>query len=548
MGYQQCAGAGGQGLAWRPTTTQQSPVADWQELRDLPPLLEPPGMREASSVRRVECSDLGARLTHASNAMHNAKRNGVAVPRRADPDLARAFAGAWAGLWVSTGPCQHFYRKEFDLAHERDARLAENHRQAEATLALTHGDCSRRSVDLAVEQACGDVASWLETIAATGHRGWQFRAARDAMSLAGNLSLLAIIAACFYRAGEGGMDDDATASSDPARGMSTANTPFGVPWADWMLLALEGAKGVVTQSLGSPTLIRHHAVDEVLKRMDAGCRLLEACVALPLPPGPSSWRQTLGRLTFGRDVATLFTFANTAVPPARLGLWIPSWFSEPSTTRDDYRGVLRVAGLMLDSCRAVTSLLGTWARNEAFTLDARDLTQRWEALRERLATVPEDDRATVLGRVAHVTQLASLCDTSLLATIASNRMLREHLLASPCSLTAGRIAMECEQFEVSCHASCVDEVSYLSLNPAESPWGQRWGGDAWQRGAATPVRASYRLMLLYQHWSAALLERVVSASSCTGESMEAEQTPDDPSGVTRTRSGVVHIDIESTRV
>ncbi|MFJ2992973.1 hypothetical protein [Pandoraea sp. NPDC087047] len=540
MWYQQCAGTSGWGQG-ASASQRMGGATDGQEPQGLAEL---PGMRGALAGRRVERPDLVTRLTQAANAVRNARLNGVEVPRRVDPDLARAFAGAWAGLWVTTGPCQHFYRKEFNLAHERDARLAQNQQQVESTLALTHGGRDRRAVDIAVEQVCGDVASWLETIAATGDRGWRFRAARDAMSLAGNLSLLAIIAACFYQAQNA--DDDAAAHH--GRGVEAANTPFGVPWADWTLLALEGAKGVVTQSLGSPTLIRHHAVDEVLKRMDAGCRLLEACVALPLPSKPSAWRGTLGKLTLARDVATLFTFANSAVPPARLGLWAPSWFSGASTTRDGYRGILRVAGLMLDSCRAVTSLLGTWARNEGFTLDARGLTRRWEALCERLATVPEDDRATVLGRVAHVTQLASLCDTQLLAKIASQRTLREHLLSSSRSLTASEIAQTCEQFEVQCHASCVDGSTYLSLNPAESPWGHRWRDEAWQMGAATPARASYRLLLLYQHWSAALLERAVSASSCTSETQDTGRPDDDPLGVTRTRSGVTHIDIRSTRV
>ncbi|WP_374625519.1 hypothetical protein [Pandoraea sp.] len=467
-----------------------------------------------------------------------------------DPELARAFANAWAGLWVMTGPCQHFYRKEFDLAHKRDTRLAHNLTQVETMLVTTQGGGVPWPADVFTDPVSHDIARWLETIAATGDRGWHFRAARDAMSLVGNLSLLAIIAACFHQEGATGEDGEA----DGARGAAAANTPFGVPWADWTLLAFEGVKGVITQSLGSPTLIRHHAVDEVLKRMDAGCRLLEACVMsqtpqtpqeAQAPAAPSLRRSVLGTLTRSRDVATVFTFANTAVPPARLGLWAPSWFTSPSIDTDGYRGILRVAGLMLDSCRAVTSLLGTWARNAAFTLDARDLTQRWQTLCEKLASVSADDRARVLDRVERVTQLSTHCDTPLLGAIASHDVLRERLLASTDSLTASEIADACEQLQVPCNASCVDGHHYLSLNPAESPWGHRWTADAWQCGGATPVRASYRLLLLYQHWSAALLERVVS-SPCT--SPTPAPAPNEPLGMARTRSGAVHVDIESTRV
>lgn len=534
MWYQQCVGASG----WS---------ADWCATPDM----ELTGTREAAARHRNERTDLGAWLTRTANAVGHAagspagssagnargRRNGADMTRHVDPELARAFAKAWAGLWVTTGPCQHFYRKEFDLAHKRDARLGDNLRQAEAMLAPTHAESTHAVIDIAVDQVRCDIAQWLETVAATGNRGWYFRGARDAMSLVGNLSLLAIIAACFHQ--------QETAEGD-GRGISAANTPFGVPWADWTLLAFEGAKGVITQSLGSPTLIRHHAVDEVLKRMDAGCRLLEACVTMPSPAAPTSWRSALGTLTRARDVATLFTFANSAVPPARLGLWLPSWFTSPPPEINGYRGILRVAGLMLDSCRAVTSLLGTWARNATFTLDAQGLTHRWQALCTRLADVPEGEQAAVLRRVEHLTQLSSHCDTPLLTKIASHDALREHLLASVEPLTVRQIAGACERFDTPYHVSCVEGASYLSLNPAESPWGHRWTEDAWQCGGATPARASYRLLLLYQHWSSALLERSLSSSSCLRATSDTDSPPNDPPGVARTRSGVAYVDFEST--
>lgn len=533
MWYQQSSGATGWGPDWGMRERAETGIGL-------------AGTREDRVCRRAERADFGTRLAQASNAARHERLNaqlhgrvnGQTATRRVDPHLSKAFAHAWAGLWLTTGPCQHFYRKEFDLAHARDARLAQRTPQVGAMLAPTHDDDVSDAADASIERIGTDIAAWLDTLAATGRRGWHFRAARDAMSLVGNLSLLAVIAACLYR--EGDAEDEA--SQRIARGMTTANTPFGVPWVDWSLLAFEGMKGVLTQSLGSPTLIRHHAVDEILKRMDAGCRLLEACVLLPATP-QTSWRGTLSNLTRARDVATLFTFANSAVPPARLGLWVPSWFSEPSSTTDEYRGILRVAGLMLDSCRAVTSLLGTWARNEAFTLDARTLTQRWEALSVRLADVAPEDIATVRRRATRVTQLARHCDTSLLAKIASHPNLRECLLASPRDLATSQIAVVCSEFDVPCHASCVDGLNYLSLSHAENPWGQRWTGDGWESGGATPARAAYRLLLLYQHWSAALLERVVGASSCRGdeETVVNARRPDVP-----LRSGAIRVDMEST--
>ncbi len=537
MRYQQCSGASGWGPGWGLGLG----LSERAEAG-----IAPAGMREEAACRRAERADFGTRLTQASNAARHERLNaqmhghvsGHAATRRVDPHLSKAFAHAWAGLWLSSGPCQHFYRKEFDLAHARDARLAQSTQQVDAMLAPTHDDDVSDGADASIERIGADISAWLDTVAATGRRGWHFRAARDAMSLVGNLSLLAVIAACLYR--ERDVDDEA--SQPTARGITTANTPFGVPWADWSLLAFEGVKGVLTQSLGSPTLIRHHAVDEILKRMDAGCRLLEACVLLPAKP-QTSWRGTLSNLTRARDVATLFTFANSAVPPARLALWVPSWFSGSSSTTDEYRGILRVAGLMLDSCRAVTSLLGTWARNEAFTIDTQTLTQRWEALSTRLADVAPDDVATVQRRAAHVTQLARHCDTPLLAKIASHPTLCECLLASARDLSASQITVACSEFDVPCHASCVDGLNYLSLSPAENPWGQRWTGDAWESVAATPARAAYRLLLLYQHWSAALLERVVGASSCHGDEETAVR---ERRSSASPHAGAIRVDMEST--
>ncbi|VVE67182.1 hypothetical protein PAN31117_02533 [Pandoraea anapnoica] len=532
MWHQQCSGASGRG-------------ADWGLRARTDVVIGPPGTREDAAYRRAERADFGTRLTQASNANRNARLNAQldgqvgshVVSCRVDAQLSGAFARAWAGLWLTTGPCQHFYRKEFELAHARDARLAQSSQQVNEMLAPTHDDISGVA-DAGIERICADITAWLDTAAATGRRGWHFRVARDAMSLVGNLSLLAVIAACLYR--DGNAEDEA--SQPTARGMTTANTPFGVPWADWSLLTFEGVKGVLTQSLGSPTLIRHHAVDEILKRMDAGCRLLEACVLLP-ERRQTSWRGTLSNLTRARDVATLFTFANSAVPPARLGLWMPSWFSESSSTTDEYRGILRVAGLMLDSCRAVTSLLGTWARNEAFSLDARTLTQRWEALSTRLADVAEEDIATVQRRAMRVSQLARYCDTPLLAKIASHGILRECLLASPRDLAASQISVACGELDVPCHASCVDGLNYLSLSPAENPWGQRWTGDGWESGGATPARAAYRLLLQYQHWSAALLERVVGAASCHGD---RETAVTERRSTASPHAGATRVDMEST--
>ncbi|WP_287497221.1 hypothetical protein [Pandoraea sp. CB10b_02] len=452
-------------------------------------------------------------------------------------------------MWVSTAAAQHFYRNEFDLAHVRDPKLAQTRSHAEAMLVPT------RVSDVSVENACRDISRWLETVTATGERGWRFRAARDTISLVGNLSLLVIIAASLYResaACAGGAGHDAASRT---RGAASVNTPFDVPWADWLLLGLEGLKGVVTQSLGSPTLIRHHAADEILKRMEAACRLLEACVAIPQTT-PSSWRNRLGALARSRDVATLFTLSNTAVPPARLALWLPSWFRGPSAAMDGYRGYLRVAGLMLDSFRAMTSLVGTWARNAAFADDAHGLAQRLQALNERLALVPCGDEARVLARVTRVKDLAAHCDTALLAEIASRAALCERLLTSREPLQAGEIARVCESFDVTAYPVCVDARTRLSLSPAESPWGRRWTEDGWRNRPATPVRATYRLLLSYQHWSSALLERLLTPSQCTEAAGRAEgravpggaPRAGDPPGIARAPGGVVYVDIDSTRV
>ncbi|MGC7404187.1 hypothetical protein ACPWR0_23830 [Pandoraea pneumonica] len=478
----------------------------------------------------------------------------LAMRRAMRRDLTDAFTRAWAGLWVTTGPCQHFYRKEFDLAHERDARLATHLEQAETTLTGPMPAESDNEARLAparehatFDALSGDVDAWLQGVRQTGDRGWRFRVARDVLSLVGNVSLLAVIGERFYR-------DAAQAETSPNTatglwtGAASANTPFDIPWADWTLLSFEGLKGLITQSLGSPTLVRHHAVDEVLKRMDAGCRLLAACLPDDMPsatgPSPSSWRDALGTLTRLRDVATLFTLANSAVPPARLILWVSSWLGPETRELDSDRGVLRVAGLVLDSCRAVTSLAGTWARNVAFAHDAHDLQKRWRALGDAVSRVPEAELAMVMRRVANVMKLSIHCDTPLLAKIASDARLCGYLLGAPEPFTVNAIAQACERFGVPAHPSASGNMAFLSLQPAENSWGKRWRDEAWQWSAATSVRAAYRLLLAYQHYGAVLPEWWVSRLQAADDAKSA--TADGYLAGAASTSGAepaVHIDI-----
>ncbi|VVD91013.1 hypothetical protein PIN31009_01627 [Pandoraea iniqua] len=481
---------------------------------------------EQVAHRSSRQADIADSLVRTSNCMRELGPDVLSTRRAMRRELTDAFMRAWAGLWVTTGPCQHFYRKEFDLAHERDVRLATQLEHIETTLTgpmHTEAGVKYEPVQDPFDAVAGDIATWLRAMSNTGDRGWHFRVARDLLSLLGNVSLLAIIGERFYR-------DAAQASISPEPvggpwpGAAAANTPFDIPWADWTLLSVEGLKGLITQSLGSPTLIRHHAVDEVLKRMDAGCRLLAACLPDDLPgragvaASPySSWRDALGTLTRLRDVATVFTLANSAVPPARLILWVSSWLGPQTHGLDSDRGVLRVAGLVLDSCRAVTSLAGTWARNVAFAHDARQLRDRWQVLGDAVGRVPEAELAMVMRHVARVMKISIHCDTALLAKIASDKGLCEFLLDHPDPLTVNAIAQSCERYGVQSHPSITGNLSFLSLRPAESSWGKRWRDEGWQWSSATSVRAAYRLLLAYQHYGAMLPEWLMARGPCGGE-------------------------------
>lgn len=477
--------------------------------------------------RNSRHADIADSLVSASNSLRRLGPDVLATRSAMRREVSDAFTRAWVGLWVTTGPCQHFYRKEFDLAHQRDGRLAQHLEHAKATLM---GPMSVESNNNAMpaqarepatlDDVSRDIAVWLQGMRLTGDRGWYFRVARDLMSLVGNASLLAIISARFYRDATQPETSPLTATG-MWPGAAAANTPFGIPWADWTLLSFEGLKGLLTQSLGSPTLIRHHAVDEVLKRMDAGCRLLSACLPDDLPsatgPSPSVWRDALGTLTQLRDVATLFTLTNTAVPPARLILWVSSWLEPDPRGLNSDRGALRVAGLVLDSCRAVTSLAGTWARNVAFSHDANGLQKRWQALGDAASRVPEAELSRVMRRVAHVMKISIHCDTLLLAKIASDDNLCRYLLGAPEPLTVSAIARACESYGVSAHSSGFGNMALLSLQPAENSWGKRWRDESWQWSATTSVRAAYRLLLAYQHWGSMLPEWLMSRTDAAHE-------------------------------
>lgn len=360
------------------------------------------------------------------------------IGTRAHRDVARAFARVFAGLWVSTVHGQQFYRVEYTRAHVCEPALARAAAKAAQGV--------QRPVDIGLREAdpmaaCG---AWLDDVARAGQTGWRVRVARDALSLLGNVSLLGVIGERLWR--------DAQTEGDTSTGLAAANQPFGVPWMDWLLLSAEGLKGLVTQSLGSPTLIRHHAVDELLQRLDVGCLLLEQC----LPPSDMATgddgggRDALDVMTRARDVATVFTFANSAVPPARMTLWLSELIGPQDGMFGRDRGLLRIAGLALDTCRALTSLAGTWARHQGFEHDARTLQQRWHTLSERLAAVPEAQLAGVMLRVSRVMRLAAHCDTALLKTMAGHAALCDVLLTHPWPFSTHAIERACRQ--QGCHA------------------------------------------------------------------------------------------------
>ncbi|WP_191628765.1 hypothetical protein [Pandoraea terrae] len=424
---------------------------------------------------------------------------------RMDFAACAVFGAVLGGIAATTTTSQHFYAPEFARALRREPALGD---------AMPAGTPSRHALGAfttavemsAAANAVAEIDAFLSALQGPADAGWRFRLGRDMLSLVGNAAILTMIGQRFLRDAAGECVD-----------VGTANTPFGTPWADWLLLSLEGVKGGITQMLGYPTLIRHHAVDEYIKRLDAGTRLLEAAMR---PQGDvragGSGRAWLAACERLREVATGFTLANTCVPPARLVLWISQWTdaggaagheSHHSAAFEFHRGWLRLAGLSLDSLRAITSLAGTAARTALFKCDAQAVRRR---LME-LVRMAGDDNANVPAsvplRLAQVAALVECCDTALLSAIDRHEVLREALFGAA-KLSAEDIMAQCKAHGVQCAPKRTDGRLRLCCQAAESAWGKRWRNGAWRWAGATGVRIAYRLLLSYQHFSSALPEWV----------------------------------------
>lgn len=415
-----------------------------------------------------------------------------ANPRQRDAE--GAFAKAFLRAYGTTGPLQTFYAPEFrraGVALKSSPHPAAENSEAELDVVFRHLD------------------TFLDELKQTGDKGLTFRLWRDGISLATSVALLATMVSAL------------TSQEEPGTGdFSAANNPVGSPAADWGLVLFEWSKALVTTSLSYPTLKRHHLVDEFVKRLTAGTALLSACLEDQSETSPlkhaSQWetvkRSALQCAEKGRDVSTLFTLLNSALPVARGLLWSTEMMGGGATPAS-WRGLLRLVQSGSDSLRSVFSTIGTVSRNKLFGIELNQLKAALPALREQLRNCNPEQ---VLPQLQKMELLFSVCSTPLLSRIAGSKDLISEFkntdIASPDAL---------QNFLKSWQIPVASHGAFLYGEAPENHWGERLVEGTYKGTPGMAVRAPYRLTLETQHQMSRPSEGVNAWQSARGNTADA---------------------------
>jgi hypothetical protein len=398
-------------------------------------------------------------------------------------NLEWRFATTFNRACNTTGLSQTFYKREFDRADAAPQQPTVPDETPSRGQAAKTSDPDIDAVILAFDK-------FLDELKQTGDKGLNFRLWRDGISLVTAVALLAAMASALVPQDERPADD-----------FRAANSPIGSCAADWALILCEWAKGLVTTSLSYPTLKRHHLVDEYVKRMTASANLLAACLKNHAATSPvknaSRWeklkRGALHCTEKGRDVSTIFTLLNSALPVARGLLWSAESVGGGATVAS-WRGLLRLAQNGSDSLRSVFSTIGTVSRNTLFGIELDRLKTALPALREQLRHC---DAEQVLPQLKKMELLFSHCSTPLLGRIAaSNELLTRFIKDAEIS--------SLDQLKRFFHANKIPftatgDTSFLHSKAPENHWGKRLIDETYTGTFRTTLRVPYRLTLETQH-------------------------------------------------
>jgi hypothetical protein len=383
----------------------------------------------------------------------------------------------------TTGLFQTFYKQEFDRAHaglQYPSALDETPPPGHAA----------KTSDPDIDAVFLTFDKFLDELKQTGDKGLKFRLWRDGISLVTGMALLAIMTNALMSQDECQADD-----------FRAANSPIGSCAADWGLILCEWSKGLVTTSLSYPTLKRHHLVDEFVKRMTASAALLAACLENHAATSPmtnaSRWEAVkwgaLQCTEKGRDVSTLFTLLNSALPVARGLLWSAE-SAGGGATPASWRGLLRLAQNGSDSLRSVFSTIGTVSRNTLFGIELGQLKTALPALRAQLRLC---NAKQVLQQLEKTELLFSHCSTPLLSRIAASKELLSDFIKDTEISSPDQLKRFFDNRKIPFTAA--SDAPILYSEAPENHWGKRLADETYKSTFSTTLRVPYRLTLEMQH-------------------------------------------------
>lgn len=440
---------------------------------------------------------------HAVGALRDEPGPLAGIPLPARPDsLSRAVNSAWK----ATGVMQGFYGAEFSHA----------------------SDCAgSRLGQLRGEDLSQALAANFHTLTVRARIGTIVRVLRDIVSLIASIPLA-------FGLFQQMAANRPTASTLNFSSFKNADLPFGSPAASLGLTSTEVFKAIATSAFSYQTIAAHHTVDAYLRRTELTLKLADAILnhlgapgAVGLPSLASTPRSTTmafcAMTETARHLSTVFTLVNYLIAPVRVGLFVNNEFisqghAGKSDWMDPLAGLLRCTSSVSDTIRALLSQVGTYSRHKGFALRMAALLDSTGYLSLRIRALQGDPgmRDRVEAALNRLHTLCTLSTNEVLDFLSQNKAaLTEALLnasrGGDSSHAQQLLGSNLQTFGIRMGPIYGNGEHRLHLyrRPEQNHWGKVSGEHAnWWERAQFPLRLTYRLTLMLQHWLASLAHRL----------------------------------------